>query len=105
MDETTRLAVQAFFNACSVFIKGSWSAKRGAVIKGTNAKGEETIKKVFDITCSTGQVNGTAELGSIVLVGKSKGDVALWVLTEALGERVDGQGMLLTMWKGTIVGK
>lgn len=105
MEENTRLAIQAFNNACSVFIKGSWSAKRGAVIKSTNAKGEEVIKKVFDITIALGQLNGTAELGSVVLVGKAKGDVALWVLTEALGERVDAQGIQLTMWKGTPVGK
>ena len=102
MDENIRLAVQAFYNACSVFIKGTWSAKRGATVEVTNAKGEKKIKPVFDITIASGQVNGAPELNSIVLVNKAKGEVALYVLTEALGERVDAQGIQYTMWKGTI---
>lgn len=99
----SKSAVQAFFNACSVFIRGTWTATRGATIDRTDKSGKVRTDKVYDIMVANGQVNGAPEVDTIALVTKAKGEVALYVLTEQVGQGVSTQGIGYTLWSGTLV--
>jgi hypothetical protein len=104
INPTDKNAVMAFLTACQGFIRGTWSAKRGATIVRTNQKGESRTDKVFDIVVPSGQLNGQPEVGRVVLVSKAKGEVKPFVLLEALGTTQDNQGVQLTVWRGEAVG-
>ena len=99
--------VKAFIDACSSFIRGSWTASGGRTITRTitdkDGKTSTRTDKVFEIIISNGQLNGTPEVGTTVLVAKAKGDIALYVLTEAMGSGVSKQGVGYTLWQGTPV--
>lgn len=95
--------VKAFIDACSSFIRGSWTASGGRTITRTLKDGTTRTDKVFEIIISNGQLNGTPEVGTTVLVSKAKGDIALYVLTEAMGNGVSKQGVGYTLWQGTPV--
>ena len=97
--------IQAFYSACQVFIRGEWTATRGATKTRTLKSGEVKTDKVFDIRIHNGQVNGAPEVDSVVLVNKAKGEVALFVLTEQVGEGINAQGIAYTLWTGTAVAK
>jgi len=106
--EADRGKVQAFLSACAVFIKGGWSAcgkrttERSVKDKTTGQVKTVTVP-VFEIIIHNGQVNGTPTVGDTVLVQKSKGDVALYVLDEQMGSDVTKQGVGFTLWRGTQV--
>ena len=95
--------VQAFFSAMSVFIRGTWTATRGATIDRTDKTGKVRNDKVFDIMVANGQVNGAPEIDTVALVTKAKGEVAMYVLTEQVGQGVTTQGIGYTLWSGTLV--
>jgi len=95
--------VKAFIDACSSFIRGSWTASGGRTITRTLKDGTTRTDKVFEIIISNGQLNGTPEVGTTVLVAKAKGDIALYVLSEAMGSGVSKQGVGYTLWQGTPV--
>ena len=99
----SKSAVQAFFNACAVFIRGTWTATRGATIERTDKSGKTRTDKVYDIMIANGQVNGAPEVDTVVMVTKAKGDIALYVLTEQVGQGVSTQGIGYTLWSGTLV--
>ena len=99
----SKSAVQAFFNACAVFIRGTWTATRGATIDRTDKSGKVRTDKVYDIMVANGQVNGAPEVDTVALVTKAKGEVALYVLTEQVGQGVSTQGIGYTLWSGTLV--
>ena len=101
----TKGLVQAFYTACAMFIRGDWTASRGETRERTLKNGEVRTDKVFDIRILNGQVNGIAEVDSVVLVNKAKGEVALFVLTNQVGEGVTAQGIAYTLWAGTAVAK
>ena len=98
-------AVQAFFNAMSVFIRGTWTATRGATIDRTDKSGNVRTDKVYDIMVANGQVNGAPEVDTVAIVAKAKGEVAMYVLTEQVGQGVTTQGIGYTLWSGTLVNK
>ena len=93
--------VQAFHNACSVFIRGSWTASGGRTIVRVAKDGSQRTDKVFEIMIPSGQLNGAPEIDSVALVAKAKGEVALFVLTEQVGNGVTAQGMGYTLWTGS----
>lgn len=93
--------VQAFYNACSVFIRGSWTASGGRTIVRVAKDGSQRTDKVFEIMIPSGQMNGTPETDTVVLVAKAKGEVALFVLTEQMGSGTTPQGSPYTLWQGT----
>lgn len=99
----SKSAIQAFFNAMSVFIRGTWTASRGATIDRTDKSGKVRTDKVYDIKIVNGQVNGAPEVDSVALVTKSKGEVAMYVLTEQVGQGVTPDGIGYTLWSGTQV--
>lgn len=92
--------VKAFLDACSSFIRGSWTAQGGRTITRTLKDGSTRTDKVFEIIISNGQLNGTPEVGTTVLVSKAKGDIALYTLTEAMGNGITKQGVGFTLWQG-----
>ncbi len=97
--------VQAFFNAQDSFIKATWSAKRGETVTTVNKKGETRTSPKFDIVIQNVQMNGQPEVGSVVLVSKSKGGVELFRLTEQLESNYKStpQGVGITTWSGELV--
>ena len=99
----SKSAVQAFFSACAVFIRGTWTATRGATIDRTDKSGNVRTDKVYDIMIANGQVNGAPETDTVALVTKAKGEVAMYVLTEQVGQGVTTQGIGYTLWSGTLV--
>lgn len=109
--EADRGKVQAFLNACAVFIKGQWSAcgKRTIEVqrKDKNTGVVKTLTvPVFEIIIHDGQVNGAPTVGDTVLVQKSKGDIALYVLDEQMDAdtpKQTKQGVGFTLWRGTQV--
>ena len=101
----TKGLIQAFYSACAVFIRGEWTAVRGETKPRTLKDGTVKTDKVFDIRIHNGQINGMPEVDSVVLVNKAKGEVALFVLTEQVGEGVTTQGIGYTLWTGTAVAK
>ena len=91
----------AFANAIMPFIKGAWSAKRGAketYVRKTD--GVSVIKSVYDIIIPNGQLAGVPIIGDVVLVAKSTGEVGLFILTEQFANQVGAQGVTLTVWSG-----
>lgn len=101
LDNETKARVQAFYNACGTFIRGSWTAKRGATSTRTLKDGTVKTNPVFDIMIPQGQINGNAQVGTVALVAKAKGEVALFVLTEQVGEGHTAQGIGYSLWLGT----
>ena len=97
--------IQAFYNACSVFIRGEWTAVRGSTKPRTLKDGTVKTDKVFDIRIHNGQINGAPEVDTVVLVNKAKGEVALFTLTEQVGDGYTAQGVGYTLWTGTPVSK
>ena len=93
--------VQAFYSACAVFIRGSWTASGGRTIVRTLKDGTERTDKVFEIMIPSGQLNGAPEIDTVALVAKAKGEVALFVLVEQVGDGVTAQGMGYTLWTGS----
>lgn len=93
--------VQAFRALCAGFIRGSWTASGGRMIVRTAKDGSTRNDKSFEIMIPQGQINGTPEVDSVVLVQKAKGEVALFVLTHQMGEGVTQQGIGFTLWSGT----
>jgi hypothetical protein len=104
INSTDKSAVMAFLTACQGFIRGSWSAKRGATVPRVAKDGSTRTDKVFDIIVPSGQLNGQPEVGRVVLVSKAKGEVKPFILVEALGTTQDNQGVQLTIWRGEAVG-
>ncbi len=96
-------AIQAFFNAMSGFIRGTWTATRGAVKPRVDKLGKTHEDKVYDIKVVNGQVNGAPEVDKVALVTKAKGEVALFILTEQVGEGITTDGIGYTLWSGTLV--
>ena len=104
INPTDKSAVMAFLLACQGFIRGTWSAKRGATVNRVDKAGNSRTDKIFDIVVPSGQFNGQPEVGRVVLVSKAKGEVKPFVLLEALGTTTDNQGVQLTIWRGEAVG-
>ena len=94
--------VKAFQEASNQFLRGSMTAKRGAIKKRTLKDGSEAEDKIFDIMICAGQVNGAPEKEAVVLVTKRAG-LALFTLTEQVDAGVDARGIAYTLWKGTEV--
>ena len=101
INQSDQAQVLGFFQACAGFLRGTWSAKRGA--KWTNKQGTE--RPLFDIIVPSGQINGKAEVGRVVLVHKAKGGVALFRLIEELesAHKHTSEGVSLTTWRGELV--
>jgi len=93
--------VQAFYSACAVFIRGSWTASGGRTIVRVAKDGSQRTDKVFEIMIPSGQLNGAPEIDTVALVAKAKGEVALFVLVEQVGNGVTAQGMGYTLWTGS----
>ncbi len=100
LDNETKANVQAFYSACSAFIRGSWTAKRGATVTKILKDKTTKVNPVFDIMIPQGQINGNAQVGTVALIAKAKGEVALFVLTEQVGEGHTAQGIAYTLWAG-----
>jgi len=94
--------VKAFIDASNQFLRGSMTAKRGAVKKRTLKDGSEVTDKIFDILVHAGQVNGAPEKDAVVLVTKRAG-IALFTLTEQVAEGMDDRGIAYTLWTGAEV--
>jgi len=103
MREKDVAGVRQFQDACGQFIRGSWTAQRGATTERTLKSGEKKTDKVFDILIHAGQVNGAPEKDAVVLVQKSKGEVALFILTECVHQDVNKDGIAYSLWRGTPV--
>ena len=101
INSADQTSVMEFFKALQPFIKGSWSAKRGATV--TNKEGKK--RPLYDIIVPSGQINGQAEAGRIVMVSKAKGGVAPFVLVEQLESAYTHtpEGVALTTWRGELV--
>ena len=94
-------SVVEYFKALQPFLRGTWSAKRGAVVANKEGK----TRPLFDIIVPSGQINGQAEAGRIVMVSKAKGGCAPFVLVEQLKSDYSHtpEGVALTTWRGELV--
>ena len=101
INQSDQALVLGFFQACAGFLRGTWSAKRGAEVK--NKAG--VARPLFDIIVPSGQINGQPAVGRVVLVSKAKGGVAPFRLLEELASdyKHTPEGVSLTTWRGELV--
>jgi len=103
MREQDKPKVKNFLDAAGHFVRGSMTAKRGAKKPPRTLKDGSVVEdKIFDILIHAGQVNGAPEKDAVVLVSKRAG-LALFVLTEQVGEGTDDRGIAYTLWSGAEV--
>ena len=101
IDQSDQALVLGFFQACAGFLRGTWSAKRGATV----ANKQGVHRPLFDIIVPSGQINGQPAIGRVVLVSKAKGGVAPFRLLEELTSehKSTPEGVSLTTWRGELV--
>jgi len=80
---------------------------RHLVSKARRSRGKQRGQNppTFDIIVPSGQINGQAETGRIVMVSKAKGGCAPFVLVEQLESAYSHtpEGVALTTWRGELV--
>ncbi len=101
INSTDQVSVMEYFKALQPFLRGTWSAKRGATVANKEGKS----RPLFDIIVPSGQINGQAEVGRVVMVSKAKGGCAPFVLVEQLESAYTHtpEGVALTTWRGELV--